>query len=152
MEKAPNKDLEKIFKQIHRPERVENLLLKLPPGFDNFDILIDESLPTNSAKKKQFHVPEEVFYVDGACRNNGKDNCRASWALCAEYDKQLELKGYLDHNPSNQSAELEAAIQACRLAKTRGLKCISIVTDSKYLYSQQPIFQHPIIGGAIVFE
>lgn len=133
--RAPNEDLEKIINQIHRPDRVENLLLELPPGFDKFEVQIDQSLPTNSAKKRQFHVPEEIFYVDGACRNNGKDNCRASWAVCAEYDEQLELKGFLDCNPSNQSAELEAAIQACKAAKLYGFKSISIVTDSKYLYS-----------------
>lgn len=133
--RAPNKDLDKIIKQVHRPDRVENLLLKLPPGSDDFEIQVDESLPTNSAKKRQYHVPEEIFYVDGACRNNGKDNCRASWAVCAEYDRELELKGYLDQSPSNQSAEIEAAVQACRIAKSRGLKSISIVTDSKYLYS-----------------
>ena len=133
--KAPNKDLDKIIKQVHRPERVDNLLLKIPSGLDEFTIEVDESLPTNSTNKQAFHLPEEIFYIDGACRNNGKPNCQASWALCAEYDKQLELTGFVLDSPSNQSAELQAAIEACKLAKSRGLKMITIITDSKYLYS-----------------
>lgn len=133
--RAPNGDVNKVLKQIHRPDRVENLLLRLPPGFDDICIEVDPKLPSNDAKKKPFHVADEIFYVDGACRNNGKPNCRASWAVCAEYDRQLELKGYVQDSPSNQSAELEAAIEACKLAKQRNYRSITIITDSKYLYS-----------------
>lgn len=133
--KAPNKDIERIVNQVHRPERVDNLLLKIPCGFDEFEVEVDPTLPSTSAKQRAFHVPEEIFYIDGACRGNGKPNCRASWAVCAENDCNLELTGYVEESPSNQSAELQAAIEACQIAKSRGLKTITIVTDSKYLYS-----------------
>lgn len=133
--KVPSNDLDKIIKQVHRPARIDNLLLKIPPEFDELYFELDESLPSNTTKKKPFHVAEEIFYIDGACKNNGKENCRASWAICAEYDKHIESRGFVDKDPSNQTAELTAAIEACKLAKALGLKAITIVTDSKYLYS-----------------
>lgn len=133
--KAPNKDLLKIFSLTNRPERVENLLLKMPPGFDSFNIEVDSSLPISSTKNQRNTIPEEIFYVDGACKANGKPNCRASWAVCAENDASIELTGFVEENPSNQSAELAAAIEACKLAKSKGLSEISIVTDSKYLFN-----------------
>lgn len=133
--RVSDKSLQKVLTLVNRPERVENLLLKLPAGFDNFEFEIDLSLETTSAYIKKDHVPEEIFYIDGACRSNGKPNCRASWAICAEYDKELEKSGLVGENPSNQSAEITAAIKACELAKSKGYNTISIVTDSKYLFS-----------------
>lgn len=133
--KVPNNDLEKLFKLVNRPERVECLTLKLPSGFNEFKFEVDSSLHLDDAKRKHSHLAEEIFYVDGACKANGKPNCRASWAVCCEYDKDFERSGFVEESPSNQSAELLAAIKACYFAKEKKLSTITIVTDSKYLYS-----------------
>lgn len=133
--KVPDNGLSKAINLINRPDRVDLWLLRLPPGFDSFKFVIEESLLHEKKKNNKLHIPEEIFYIDGACRSNGKPNCKASWAVCAEYDEDLELTGLVLENPSNQSAELTAAIKACEYAKRKGLKEISIVTDSKYLFS-----------------
>ncbi|KAG9508951.1 Myosin-M heavy chain, partial [Fragariocoptes setiger] len=85
----------------------------------------------HSTKMLVSHVPEEVYYVDGACTKNGKPECRASWAVCAEFDRELELSGYVTSSPSNNSAELTAAIKACEHAKKKGQQSITIVTDTQ---------------------
>lgn len=133
--RLPDNGLEKAINLVNRTERVDQWLLKMPEGFDTFKFDIDGSIQNKKHMKHKKHVPQEIFYVDGACKANGKPSCRASWAVCAEYDKNLELKGFVIKNPSNQSAELTAAIKACEEAKRRQLNEVTIVTDSKYLFN-----------------
>lgn len=133
--RAPTEDLRKILELKNRPDRVESLLLKLPDGFDQFNFIVKPSLMTLQKDKTNSHLPEEVFYIDGSCQNNGGPDCRATWAICAEFDEKLERSGFVEKNPSNQSAELTAAVKACELSKEKGYKSVTIVTDSKYLHS-----------------
>lgn len=133
--RVPSKEVKKQFSLINKPTRVDNMLLRLPEGFDEFKFEVKDSSPERSTYKIKDHVPQEIYYVDGACRLNGKPNCRATWAVCAEYDSKLVKTGFVEVSPSNNSAELTAAIQACKIAKERGQDEISIVTDSKYLHS-----------------
>lgn len=131
--RTPCRDLEKTINLVHRPPRVENWLI--PEGFDAFRFETKESLPNTMAKSMPEHVPEEVYYVDGACMANGKPECRASRAVCAEFDRDIEQTGLVGEAPSNNTAELTAALKACELALSRKQKNITIVTDSKYLFS-----------------
>ena len=134
--RVPTNGLEKTLGLVHKPERVENLLLQMPPGFDLFKLEVKESLMQKPGKKVVIdHLPEEVYYVDGACKANGKANCKACWAVCAEYDRDLQATGFVEDSPSNNTAELMAGIKACEIAKERNQKAITIITDSKYLYS-----------------
>lgn len=129
------KDLEKALKLVHKPSRIDNWLLKMPEGYDTFILEIKESLQSNMAAKIDSHVPEEIYYIDGACKGNGKPDCQATWAVCAEFDRELESSGFVEESASNNSAELTAAIKACEIAKSRDQRQITIVTDSKYLHS-----------------
>lgn len=86
--RASSNDLNKVFQLNNRPDRVENLLLRLPVEYDEFDIQVKSSLMTTCKDKIHSHLPEEVYYVDGSCRNNGKDTCGATWAVCAEFDRE----------------------------------------------------------------
>ena len=133
--RTPSKDLEKVFQLINRSDRVERLLLSLPEGFDQFQFEVRPTLMTSQKKKVISHLPEEVYYIDGSCRNNGKPNCTATWAVCAEFNRELELSGHVLVNPSNQAAEITAAIKACEEARQSGFKSITIVTDSKYVHN-----------------
>lgn len=133
--RLPIKDLEKTLKLINRPERVDNLLLKLPCGYDSFQFEVMGEILQKRSKQIHSHVPQEVYYVDGACRRNGKPDCKAAWAVCAEFDRSLEERGFVEESPSNNCAEVMAAIKACLLAKERGQTEITIITDSKYLHS-----------------
>lgn len=128
-------NLEKVFKLINKPERVERLLLQLPEGFDTFEFEEKGVVAKQQKSRAKNIVPLETYYTDGAAKNNGKKNCIASWAVCAENDKELELTGLVEKNPSNNAAELTAAIKACEYAKAIGQNEIQIVTDSKYLHS-----------------
>ena len=138
MSSGPRSLVKATSLNINRPERIDNLLLKMPSGYDDFEV--DNSIIVCDAKKRTSHFAEEIFYVDGACRRNRKPDCQASWTVCAEYGSNIEASGYVDANPSNQSAELTAAIKACEIAKSKGLKTITIVTDSKYLFSAATIW------------
>jgi ribonuclease HI len=133
--RVSSKDLQKVFQLTNRSDRVERLLLSLPVGFDSFKFEVKPSLTTTQKDKINAHLPEEVYYIDGSCRNNGKPNCEATWAVCAEFDRELELTGHVTESPSNQSAELTAAVKACEHAKQSGYQSITIVTDSRYLHS-----------------
>lgn len=118
-----------------RPERIEKLLMRIPDGFDTYKFEIKEGLLNQIEVRYKTHIPEEIYFVDGACKANGKPDCKASWAVVAQYDENINACGFVEHNPSNQSAELSAAIEACKIAKLRCQKEITIVTDSKYLHS-----------------
>jgi ribonuclease HI len=133
--RVPSNGITKALELADRPERVERLLLRLPEGFDVFRFEVKPSLTTEISSKFLTHIPQEVYYVDGACKGNGKADCVASWAVVAEYDQDLEESGFVKDSPSNQSAELTAAIRACEIARDRGQTEITIVTDSKYLHS-----------------
>lgn len=133
--KVPSIAIERAFKLVDRPDRIENLLLRMPAGFDNFQFIVEKSLSNVVQSKYQSHIPEEIFYVDGACRHNGKPDCVATWGVVAEYDRDLAISGFVEKDQSNQSAELTAAIKACEYARDNGMKEITIVTDSRYLHS-----------------
>lgn len=133
--RVPSLGISRAMQLVDRPERVENLLLRMPCGFDSFNFEVRESLMNEVATKLKHHIPEEIYFVDGACKSNGKNDCKASWAVVAYYDTSVEQAGLVEHSPSNQSAELTAAIKACELAKSKGQTEITIVTDSKYLHN-----------------
>lgn len=133
--RVPSKGIQKAIELIDRPERVEKLLLRLPAGFDDFKFEVQESLANKISANYKIHLPQDIYFVDGACKANGKPGCIASWAVVAEYDESLREAGIVATPPSNQSAELTAAIKACEIAKDRGQTEITIVTDSKYLHS-----------------
>jgi ribonuclease HI len=133
--RVPTNGLAKALNLVERPERVDNLLLKMPAGFDNFNFDVKPSLVATINKTSEEHLPQEVYYVDGACKRNGKPDCVASWAVCAEFDQDLKATGFVTESPSNNSAELTAAIRACEIAKELGQTEITIITDSKYLHS-----------------
>jgi len=99
--KTPDRALEKVMQIVNRPDRVESLLLKMPPGFDEFDFVLNPKATVQESETKQNHIPQEIFYVDGACRLNGKPGCKASWAVRSEFDKEFQLTGLVEDNPSN---------------------------------------------------
>jgi ribonuclease HI len=133
--RVPTEGVQKALRLVNRPERVENLLLRLPAGFDSFNFEVKQSLMGKVQSQFTSHIPQEIYYVDGACRANGKPNCEAGWGVCAEFDRSIEKTGRVEEDPSNNSAELTAAIEACKLAKENGQNEITIVTDSRYLHS-----------------
>lgn len=129
-----SKELIRILHLSNFPKRVENLLLRLPPGTVPNLKLRQHSVVHEVAKHKHSPDPSDAtIYTDGACSANGKPECKASWAIYVPDHPHLSASGLVTERPSNQTAELTAAAEACRLAKTQGWSKITIVSDSKYL-------------------
>lgn len=129
-------NLRAIHTALHAKEktdRVNRLLLQLPPEVE-YEIQVCQPIEELETIKRSDEPPEEIFYTDGACTGNGKPNCRASWAVRAKFNNALSQSGIVQHpRPSNQVAEIVAAIKACEIAKNHKLERIAIVTDSKYV-------------------
>lgn len=139
--RTSDKHLTHVMTLKNKPERVEMLLLKLPSGHDELTFEIKTPASPEEPHKLRFHVPQEIYYTDGACRRNGKPDGVAAWAVCAEHDRELNLSGLVkDANPTNNVAELTAAIKACEYAKSQGQEQITIVTDSRYLHSAATLY------------
>lgn len=125
-------ELLKELKLKKRPRRVEHLMLQLPPGIEP-NLELKEAISPERRLVFDKTPPEATFYTDGASNANGKENCRAGWGVyCLEYP-ELSKNGLVENSPSNQTAEVQAAIEACKIAKTKNFKDISIVSDSKYV-------------------
>lgn len=130
--------MHKAFNLIHRPARVDWIILKLPSGFDNYEFEVEDAVDEFDNKKNKRilgHILQEIFHVDGSSIRDGRGDCRASWAVCCEYNKTLELSGQVIQNPSNQAGEITAAIKPCECAHEKGFEEITIVTDSSYVHN-----------------
>lgn len=127
------KGLDLALKLKERPERINRLMLRLPPDLLFYTRLVPKREVITSALKST-RPPEEIFYTDGACARNGRKNCIASWAVLATLNPKLTESGLVDApKPSNQVAEIFAAIRACQIALQHKLKEIILVTDSRYV-------------------
>lgn len=130
--KTTCKQLSNVLESKEKSERVERLLLKLPPDA-NYEIIVNPFLQEIELSLQAEEPVEEIFYTDGACIANGTSKCRASWAVKATMNPGLSAKGKVTHpRPSNQVAELSAALRACEIAIDNKLESIMIVSDSKY--------------------
>lgn len=74
-------------------------------------------------------------FTDGSCLNNGTPIARAGWGVLVRNPEgaTLELAGPLDdaYHPTNQRAELTAAIEALKVIKKPAV--VDLYTDSKYV-------------------
>lgn len=129
------KDLLRTMNYKEKPDRVNRLLLKLPPPPDASFIVKLLPGPSPLEMSSQLETPpEEIFYTDGSTCGNGKSSCEASWAVIATINPGLSASGMVNKDKiSNQTAELSAVINACRIAKDAKLTDIVIASDSKYV-------------------
>lgn len=73
------------------------------------------------------------IYVDGACRNNQKDNNVGAWAFVVYIDKErIGSKSKSTFNTTNNIQELEALYHALVWANRYG-KSVTIHCDSQYV-------------------
>lgn len=128
-----NEELTHTLKLKNRPKRIERLLLKLPP---ECELRLEIRPKPTSVEEVYNHMEDfdEIFYVDGACHRNGQPDCVSAWAVIPLFKKKYESAGIILENTSNQKAETQAAIEACRLARSAGMKKIAIITDSRYVF------------------
>lgn len=126
------KELETALKTKEKTQRVNRMLLQLPPDAD-FTVKVIPKSEVVEVTVRSSNPPDEIFYTDGACTKNGTTQCKASWAVVATTNPTLTKSGMVTGTkPSNQIAELTAIIEACKIAKREEFNKIMIVTDSRY--------------------
>ena len=78
-----------------------------------------------------------VVYIDGACSYNGDKNAAAGYGIYWGDDHKKNMAAKLprdpQHKPTNNRAELMAAIVAIEQAKEMGANKLLIHLDSNYL-------------------
>nr|XP_004477732.2 ribonuclease H1-like [Dasypus novemcinctus] len=77
------------------------------------------------------HTP--TVYIDGSCRNNGRDGARAGLGVHWGPGHPLNLSERVSGRQTNQTAELEAACRAIEQARSQNLDKLIIKTDSRLL-------------------
>ncbi|EFX83307.1 hypothetical protein DAPPUDRAFT_223388 [Daphnia pulex] len=80
-----------------------------------------------------------IVYIDGACPGNGIQGARGGIGVWfgnnhpLNVSEPLRRHEFIHTNPTNQVAEIKAAIRACELLRNYGVERVVIFTDSQYL-------------------
>ncbi|KAH0561332.1 ribonuclease H1 [Cotesia glomerata] len=77
------------------------------------------------------------IYTDGACTSNGSKNARAGIGVYFGDDHPSNVSKPVRGRITNNSAEIEAVIEAATVAKNNGINKIRINTDSQFLINCQ---------------
>lgn len=129
-----SKEFVKIFEMSTPHKRIENLMLRLTPEMEpKFKLLETSTAAQITRARLSKKPPDAVIFTDGASYHNGRPDCRASWAVYLPDHPHLSAAGLVTVNPSNQTAEMTAAIKACEIARHNKFHRITVVTDSKYV-------------------
>ncbi|GFN94536.1 ribonuclease h1 [Plakobranchus ocellatus] len=72
-------------------------------------------------------------YTDGGCFDNGRNGARAGIGVYWDCDDPNNVSERLPGRPSNNRAEIHAAVKAVQIAKRRGIKNLIVHTDSQFL-------------------
>ncbi|XP_059151679.1 ribonuclease H1-like isoform X2 [Physella acuta] len=104
------------------------------------------SLDANQTKRPKFDLKAEQFtgsrfseaeginvYTDGGCFDNGRCGARAGIGVFWAPDDPDNVSERLPGRPTNNRAEIHAAVRAVQLAKKKGIKNLILHTDSQFL-------------------
>ncbi|GFR64643.1 ribonuclease H1 [Elysia marginata] len=72
-------------------------------------------------------------YTDGGCFDNGRTGARAGIGVYWGRDDLNNVSEALSGRPSNNRAEIHAAVRAVQIAKRKGIKNLIVHTDSQFL-------------------
>ena len=111
--------------------KLANVILRLPRS-NCLRKLLSLSSDISGLHKDQdgyVHV-----YTDGSCEGNGKDNARAGYGIWWADNHNLNRGEPATNRATNNTAEIEAATEAIKLAtKNGGIAKLKIHTDSDFL-------------------
>ena len=104
---------------------------------------------SNQTQDARWHDHKIVIYTDAACAENGKDDCKAAYAIYlnnkSNYNRQACIKNPKDYLTTgiltNNRAEIIARIEALKLAKQYNFSKIEIRTDSKWVVDYFRLFR-----------
>ncbi|XP_023020588.2 ribonuclease H, partial [Leptinotarsa decemlineata] len=82
-----------------------------------------------SFNKEGDHV---IVYTDGSCENNGKSNAKAGIGVWFGDNHPLNISKPVEGKATNNTAEIQACIQALHQLRDQGEKKVKIITDSQF--------------------
>lgn len=127
-------------RQLEKEESEDDLLItkKLKDSCDS--LITIQSVKTQPFKNDpantlnfSFNLEPVKVYTDGACSANGQANAKAGYGVWWADNHPLNLSEKLLGTPTNQRAELAAAIAAVQQAIQYRAGTLTIFTDSKYV-------------------
>lgn len=74
-----------------------------------------------------------IVYTDGACFSNGAYGARAGIGVYWGDDHPLNVAEPVYGRQTNNTAEIQAATRAMKIAASNGIRKLLIITDSKFL-------------------
>lgn len=86
--------------------------------------------------RSQFHVDAQGFvhvYTDGACENNGRYTARAGLGVYFGDGHLFNTSKPVKGRPTNNCGEIQAAIEAIKIAQLHQIQRLRIFTDSQFL-------------------
>ncbi|RWS09622.1 ribonuclease H1-like protein [Dinothrombium tinctorium] len=120
--------------QSHSSDFLGNLFKKRKHEYDSH--LQQKLLKTTSDLNKK----HAIVYTDGACCQNGQRGARAGIGVFWGVDDSRNISEKLSGRPTNNRAEIHAAIRAIRQAKELNYESITIRTDSSFLINSVTVW------------
>lgn len=79
-------------------------------------------------------MQEVIIYIDGACRNNGKEGNVGAYAYKLSCGDRVKTDAVVEHNTTNNRMELMSAISALEaLTSAAKMYKINVYSDSQYV-------------------
>lgn len=141
---SPLKNNKKIDSQNENNEKTIVIDFENPKQLNDKKVVVEKvnndhitnklPSPVMGLKVQKMSGETTYVYTDGACINNGKRNAKAGIGIFFSENDKRNTSARLDGKQSNNCAELEAIIQAIKLAKPEldNNNNVIIMTDSEY--------------------
>ncbi|CAF3929400.1 unnamed protein product [Rotaria sp. Silwood2] len=91
-----------------------------------------EKLTVSDTNTDQVKGEYTIVYSDGCCFGNGRSGSKGGYGVYWDDDHPWNISERLKGDPTNQRAELTAAISAMEVALSNSVTHLEIRTDSKY--------------------
>uniref|UniRef100_A0A6P7GT89 Ribonuclease H1 n=1 Tax=Diabrotica virgifera virgifera TaxID=50390 RepID=A0A6P7GT89_DIAVI len=138
--KRLNSEVRSIRKEIADLRRTlsgpNNLAVSLKTGTGVTSDEVSSVDGCSSTKKIKASFTEEdgytIVFTDGACENNGKPIAKAGIGVWFRDGHPLNISQPVKGKATNNTAEIQACIQALNVLGTQGVKKVKIFTDSQF--------------------
>ncbi|XP_056017350.1 ribonuclease H1-like [Ostrea edulis] len=100
---------------------------------------------SSSSKKSEIDLEDaedDHVYTDGCCLNNGQENSVAGVGVYWGPSHPSNVSERLPGRPTNNRAEIHAARIAVKQAKEKGMKSVTVLTDSQLLINGMTSWIH----------
>ncbi|XP_050302679.1 ribonuclease H1-like [Anthonomus grandis grandis] len=97
----------------------------------------ESDLNNHQQKRPRDDIPQDsneyaVAYTDGACENNGRANAKAGIGVWFSNNCPLNISKPVVGRSTNNTAEIQAPVEALKVLFDLGYSKVKIVTDSRF--------------------